>query len=124
VQREGLGAFPPLPAAANPMLNSLNGHSWPYLTYDPNDDRDGFWTREQLEEMNERFVAALEVAFQLGQECRSSASAEFGGISNGSAALARQRSCWIGASKLSRSPTGTSSLPYISCASSQRWAGS
>jgi len=72
-------------------MSLSNGHAWPYLTYDPNDDLDGIWTREQLEEMNERFVAALEVAFQLGQEHRSSASAEFGGIKNGPAGLARQR---------------------------------
>jgi hypothetical protein len=74
------------------MLNQLNGHCWPYLTYDPNDTLDGTWTREQLEEMNDRFVAALEQAFQSGQECRSSASAEFSGASNGSLELARQRS--------------------------------
>jgi hypothetical protein len=68
-----------------------NGHAWPYLTYNPDDELDGIWTREQLVEMDARFVAALEEAFRSGQQHRNSAGAEIGGISNGSPALARQR---------------------------------
>ena len=56
------------------MLNQLNGHHWPYLTYDPNDDRDGPWTREELEAMNARFIEAMERAFELGLESRGSAA--------------------------------------------------
>jgi hypothetical protein len=71
------------------MFNSLlNG--WSYLTYNPEDEH-GTWTREQLIEMDERFVAALEEAFSSGSECRNSASAEFRGARKGSAGLARQR---------------------------------
>jgi len=58
------------------MLNSLNGHAWPYLTYDPNDDRDGPWTREQLIEMDARFTERLEEAFRLGLERRESAAGQ------------------------------------------------
>jgi hypothetical protein len=72
------------------MLNQLNGYSWPYLTYNPEDEH-GTWTREQLIEMDARFVAALEQAFRSGQERRESAAAEVGGIKNGPIALARQR---------------------------------
>jgi hypothetical protein len=72
------------------MFNSLlNG--WSYLTYNPEDEH-GTWTYEQLEEMNNRFVAALEQAFRSGQERRKSAAAEVGGIKNGAAGLAQQRS--------------------------------
>jgi hypothetical protein len=73
------------------MLNQLNGYSWLYLTYNPADEINGDYTREQLIEMNEHFVAALEAAFHSGQEHRNSASAEFRGIRKGSAGLARQR---------------------------------
>jgi len=37
------------------------------------DAKHGTWTREELEAMNVRFVAALERAFELGLECRQSA---------------------------------------------------
>ena len=36
------------------------------------DDLDGAWTREQLLEMDMRFAAALERAFELGLESRAS----------------------------------------------------
>jgi hypothetical protein len=72
------------------MFNSLlNG--WSYLTYNPEDEPNGNWCREELEAMDARFVAALEVAFHSGQEQRNSASAEFRGVRKGSAGLARQR---------------------------------
>jgi len=58
------------------MSNPLNGHRWPYLTYDPNDDRDGPWTRKELEEMNARFTERLEEAFRLGLERRESAAGQ------------------------------------------------
>ena len=58
------------------MLNPLNGHARSPLTYDPNDDRDGPWTREQLEEMNARFTERLEQAFELGLERRESAAGQ------------------------------------------------
>lgn len=58
------------------MLNPLNGRHWPYLSYDPNDERDGPWTREQLLEMDARFVVALERAFEAGLESRASAAGQ------------------------------------------------
>ena len=45
-----------------------------HILYEAGDERDGPWTREQLEEMNNRFVAALERAFELGLESRASAA--------------------------------------------------
>ena len=36
---------------------------------------DGLWSRGQLEEMNDRFVAAVEAVFQSGLESRSAAAA-------------------------------------------------
>jgi hypothetical protein len=44
--------------------------------YEPNDERHGEWTREQLLEMDARFTAALEQAFELGLESRESARRE------------------------------------------------
>jgi len=58
------------------MLNPLNGHRWPHLKYDPNDDRDGPWTHEQLIEMDARFAERLEEAFRLGLERRESAAGQ------------------------------------------------
>jgi hypothetical protein len=72
------------------MFNSLlNG--WSYLTYNPDEELTGGWSREELEAMDARFVAALEQAFRSGRECRNSARAKIGGMSKGSPALARQR---------------------------------
>ena len=42
----------------------------------PYDLEDGTWTSEQLTEMDMRFVAALERAFELGLESRESARRE------------------------------------------------
>ena len=36
---------------------------------------DGLWSRDQLEAMNDRFVAAVERAFELGLESRAAAAA-------------------------------------------------
>jgi len=47
------------------------------LLYDPDDGLCGCWTREQLLEMDARFTAALEAAFQSGLENRALASATF-----------------------------------------------
>jgi len=58
------------------MLNRLNGHIWSHLTYDPNDERDGPWSREQLLEMDARFTERLEEAFRLGLERRESAAGQ------------------------------------------------
>jgi len=44
------------------------------LLYDPDDECCGGWSQEQLVEMDGRFVAALERAFQSGQEHRESAA--------------------------------------------------
>jgi hypothetical protein len=41
---------------------------------EPEDARDGPWSREQLETMNAQFVAAMERAFELGLESRASAA--------------------------------------------------
>jgi hypothetical protein len=47
------------------------------LLYDPDENRHcGGWSREELEAMNARFAAALEAAFQSGQERRESAAAQ------------------------------------------------
>jgi len=42
----------------------------------PDDDRYGQWSRDELETMNARFVAALEQAFACGTESRESAGRE------------------------------------------------
>src|SRR5262245_48241087 len=38
---------------------------------------DGLWSREQLEEMDRRFVAAIELAFAKGGESRAAAAATY-----------------------------------------------
>jgi hypothetical protein len=52
----------------------------------------GLWARSELEEMNDRFVAALEAAFQAGLESRTAAAAtvRVGPRRNGSRLLAQQ----------------------------------
>ena len=45
-----------------------------YALLDPDDERYGEWSQEQLVEMNARFAAALERAFELGLESRASAA--------------------------------------------------
>jgi hypothetical protein len=47
-----------------------------YFSYEPGDEQNGGWTREQLEAMNARFSAALEHAFELGLESRASAAGQ------------------------------------------------
>jgi hypothetical protein len=49
-----------------------------YALLDPEPDNapEGGWTREQLLDMHERFVTALERAFELGLEHRASAAAQ------------------------------------------------
>jgi len=47
-----------------------------HILYEAGDERDGPWTREQLIEMDARFVAALERAFEAGLESRASAAAQ------------------------------------------------
>jgi hypothetical protein len=44
--------------------------------YEPEDEPNGGWTREQLEAMDALFVAALEKAFESGLESRASASGQ------------------------------------------------
>jgi hypothetical protein len=44
--------------------------------YDPHDELDGLWSREQLIEMNARFTERLEEAFRLGLESRASAAGQ------------------------------------------------
>jgi|SRR5262245_13234654 len=46
---------------------------------------DGLWPRDRLEEMNRRFVAAIELAFAKGLESRAAAAATVG-FRNGKAA--------------------------------------
>ena len=41
------------------------------------DEQCGDWTREQLVQQNERFVAAVERAFELGLESRAAAAATY-----------------------------------------------
>jgi hypothetical protein len=41
----------------------------------PGDELEGTWTREELQRMHDRFVAAVEAAMRLGLENRASASA-------------------------------------------------
>jgi hypothetical protein len=48
------------------------------------DDRNGDWTIEELWDMNDKFIAALEAAFDAGLERRASACAEFSGARKGS----------------------------------------
>jgi len=47
-----------------------------YYEPDEPDEPNGGWTREQLEEMNAAFTAALERAFELGLESRASATSQ------------------------------------------------
>jgi hypothetical protein len=44
--------------------------------YEPDDELDGAWSREQLEAMNARFADQLERAFVLGLESRESAAGQ------------------------------------------------
>jgi hypothetical protein len=55
-----------------------NDHAWPYFRppCDPADELDGNWPYEQLVEMNARFAAAMEQAFELGLERRESAAGQ------------------------------------------------
>jgi len=43
---------------------------------EPDDELDGAWSREQLVDMNARFVAALNRAIELGLESRASAAGQ------------------------------------------------
>ena len=52
----------------------LNGFS--LARYEPGDELQGGWSREELEAQNARFAAALERAFELGLESRESARRE------------------------------------------------
>jgi hypothetical protein len=52
----------------------LNGFS--PARYEPGDELQGGWTREQLEAMNQAFVERLEEAFASGLESRESAAAQ------------------------------------------------
>src|SRR5262249_13798631 len=47
------------------------------LSYDDELYGDGLWSLEQLEEMDSRFVAAVERAFKLGLESRAAARASY-----------------------------------------------
>src|SRR5262249_6488712 len=47
-----------------------------HTLYEPGDERDGLWSREQLLEMNARFTERLEEAFRLGLESRASAASQ------------------------------------------------
>ena len=47
-----------------------------HTPYEPGDEQNGAWSREQLEEMNARFVERLEEAFRLGLESRESAAGQ------------------------------------------------
>ena len=49
----------------------------PLPLWRPGDELQGDWSREQLEEMDRRFVAAVETAFQLGLESRAAAAATY-----------------------------------------------
>jgi len=44
---------------------------------DPIDEVCGVWSRDQLEEMDRRFVAAMELAFAKGLESRAAAAATY-----------------------------------------------
>ena len=44
--------------------------------YEPGDEQNGGWSREQLEIMNARFTERLEEAFRLGLERRESATGQ------------------------------------------------
>ena len=44
--------------------------------YEPGDEQNGGWSREQLETMNARFTERLEEAFRLGLERRESATGQ------------------------------------------------
>src|SRR5215471_512021 len=45
------------------------------LSYDDDEFGDGLWSHQQLLEMNDRFTAAVEAAFQSGLESRKAAAA-------------------------------------------------
>jgi len=47
-----------------------------HALYEPNDERHGEWSREELEAMNAAFAARLEEAFRLGLESRESAAGQ------------------------------------------------
>jgi len=47
-----------------------------HLSYEPDDERCGDCSKEQLEAMDARFVAALERAFECGLESRASAASK------------------------------------------------
>jgi hypothetical protein len=44
--------------------------------YEPGDEQNGGWSREQLEIMNARFTERLEEAFRLGLESRTSTAGQ------------------------------------------------
>jgi hypothetical protein len=44
--------------------------------YEPEDEQNGPWSREQLIEMNARFTERLEETFRLGLESRTSAAGQ------------------------------------------------
>ena len=44
-----------------------------HTLYEPEDELDGIWTREQLLRMDDCFVVAVEAAIRLGLENRASA---------------------------------------------------
>ena len=76
-------------------------------------EHEGGWSRQQLETMNDRFVARLEAAFASGLESRAAACAEFAGARQGSAVMARWRATvWRRAS--SGAPVGgMSSMAFV-----------
>lgn len=61
---------------------------------------DGLWSREQFEEMDRRFVAAMELAFAKGVESRVAAAATVRIGRNGSRRLAEEAA--IGAALVCR----------------------
>ena len=60
------------------------------LSYDDELYGDGLWSREQLEEMDNRFTAAVERAFELGLESRAAAGATYDVKMNGRRRLAEE----------------------------------
>ena len=46
------------------------------ISLEPDDELDGIWTREQLVDMNARFVAAVNAVLELGLESRASAATQ------------------------------------------------
>jgi len=71
---EGVGS--PHLNAAFPMSSLLSGARLHYVSLPIPGDECETWTREQLVEMNARFVDRLEQAFELGLENRKSAAAQ------------------------------------------------